>query len=133
MHMNKLASITSAGRGIARLIENGIFIQLHVPWCIIMHTVLIIRIPINLNFIFQLAFLYTWQCENPTIQNTFTRSNGTLVKMINHLLLLRCMKVTGLHFLHIVMSMHVFNHKCIFCFTKVIYCICIRQSNDWKN
>ena len=37
-----------------------------------------------------------------------------LVKMINHLLLLRCMKVTGLHFLHIVMSMHVFNHKCIF-------------------
>ena len=62
-----------------------------------------------------------------------TRSNGTLVKMINHLLLLRCMKVTGLHFLHIVMSMHVFNHKCIFCFTKVIYCICIRQSNDCKN
>ena len=56
-----------------------------------------------------------------------------LVKMINHLLLLRCMKVTGLHFLHIVMSMHVFNHKCIFCFTKVICCICIRQSNDCKN
>ena len=118
MHMNKLASITSAGRGIARLIENGIFIYLHVPWCIIMHTVLIIRISI---------------CENPTIQNTFTRSNGTLVKMINHLLLLRCMKVTGLHFLHIVMSMHVFNHKCIFCFTEVICCICIRQSNDCKN
>ena len=75
----------------------------------------------------------TYYSYNPTIQNTFTRSNGTLVKMINHLLLLRCMKVTGLHFLHIVMSMHVFNHKCIFCLTKVIYCICIRQSNDWKN
>ena len=91
-----------------------------------------------LLFVFLLIWIlyFNWHfsiCENPTIQNTFTRSNGTLVKMINHLLLLRCMKVTGLHFLHIVMSMHVFNHKCIFCFTKVIYCICIRQSNDWKN
>ena len=55
MHMNKLASITSAGRGIVRLIENGIFIYLH-PWCNIMHTVLIIRIPINSNHVFQLSF-----------------------------------------------------------------------------
>ena len=45
-----------------------------------MHTVLIIRIPINLNYIFQLAFLYISICENPTIQNTFTRSNGTTSK-----------------------------------------------------
>ena len=76
-----------------------------------MHTVLIIRIPINFDFIFQLAFLYNAKI---LLFKIHTRSNGTLVKMINHLLLLRCMKVTGLHFLHIVMSMHVFNHKCIF-------------------
>ena len=45
-----------------------------------MHTVLIIRIPINLNYIFQLAFLYISIFENPTIQNTFTRSNGRTSK-----------------------------------------------------
>ena len=48
-----------------------------------MHTVLIIWIPINLNYIFQLEFLYTCHisiCRNPTIQNTFTRSHGTTSK-----------------------------------------------------